>query len=693
MIRYIHSLDIGCGSVSAFTGKYDPEHPETLPEPTPLTAEGGEPAICAVKQDGSYLVGDQLLQTDGDIYRDARNFEAGFLNVSDAEHRRRSVRYLRAWREYLQAKHPTAFPKEKEKEKDCEEYWVVGIPAGWRGESQVEAYRQTLLDAGYPNPILGPEANAAIYYAQRQFEAEFDMDKGVLCLDMGALSEKATFFTSEDAPFCELENGGAADAIGWLLLVENLQNAEVGKKYNDPSLVETLWAKWSCVDDGAFAEEVILGTLPYVQKLKEEYFQAYSQNGFVDGDLTIAVPLHGGGEKSFTLHVNDEMMDRILSTPQEEFGGKSWTGCFRAFLKERVAALSQDFTQAAQDASGQEESPPLILTGGGACMPFVEDIVLGVFPNAALYLSENPATAIAKGLWYMGSDRIKLEDLERAYQEVYTGTDQNGDAVLAGIWTEAYIKSWGEASQTMVMEAMNCLVSSTEGWADHQFKSNQIVPRARAAFKNWCTGQEVTINSEPEIEFFEEEEPADQEDEAEMWPVGGKLEELLEDNVAAAREHLADSLNKAFQDCLRESVLKDIQLFVPGDFLFEYPEKYLSPVLGALALNMDRVIASLAEEDSVYHPSCFPDLSYVDQILMGTSRKKHLSSVADALNQYHLRLGKKIGEEFQKILLDDKFYKYFVDECEENLIQAHSKRILALLGPVVVKDFIVPEEL
>ena len=78
---------------------------------------------------------------------------------------------------------------------------------------------------------------------------------------------------------------------------------------------------------------------------------------------------------------------------------------------------------------------------------------------------------------------------------------------------------------------------------------------------------------------------------------------------------------------------------------------------------------------------------------MGTSRKKHLSSVADALNQYHLRLGKKIGEEFQKILLDDEFYKYFVDECEENLIQAHSKRILALLGPVVVKDFIVPEEL
>lgn len=691
MIRYIHSLDIGCGSVSAFTGKYDPEHPETLPEPTPLTAEGGEPAICAVKQDGSYLVGDQLLQTDGDIYRDARNFEAGFLNVSDAEHRRRSVRYLRAWREYLQAKHPTAFPKEKEREKDCEEYWVVGIPAGWRGESQVEAYRQTLLDAGYPNPILGPEANAAIYYAQRQFEAEFDMDKGVLCLDMGALSEKATFFTSEDAPFCELENGGAADAIGWLLLVENLQNAEVGKKYNDPSLVETLWEKWSCVDDGAFAEEVILGTLPYVQKLKEEYFQAYSQNGFVDGDLTIAVPLHGGGEKSFTLHVNDEMMDRILSTPQEEFGGKSWAGCFRAFLKERVAALSQDFTQAAQDASGQAERPPLVLTGGGACMPIVEDIVLELFPNAALYLPENPAEATAEGLWYMGPDRIKLEDLERAYQEVCTGTDQNGDAVLAGIWTEAYIKLWGEASRKMVVEAINCLVSSAEGWADHQFKSNQIVPRARAAFKNWCTGQEVTINSEPEIEFFEEDEPDGHEDE--VWPVGGKLGELLEDNAVTATEYLADPLNKAFQERLREISLKVIQLFVSDDFLLEFPEEFLSPIFGACALGIDKTLALLGEEGSPYHPSQFADLGYLDQMIMGTSRKRRLASLSDKLNQFNSELREKLWEEIKKVFSNDEIYKYFADECEAELIKAHSDRTLALLGAVVVKDFIVPEEL
>ena len=110
MIRYIHSLDIGCGSVSAFTGKYDPEHPETLPEPTPLTAEGGEPAICAVKQDGSYLVGDLILALDDNAYLSVKNFETGFLNVSDTEHCLRLVRYLQAWREYLQAKHPAAFP-------------------------------------------------------------------------------------------------------------------------------------------------------------------------------------------------------------------------------------------------------------------------------------------------------------------------------------------------------------------------------------------------------------------------------------------------------------------------------------------------------------------------------------------------------------------------------------------------------
>lgn len=689
MIRYIHSLDIGCGSVSAFTGKYDPEHPETLPEPTPLTAEGGEPAICAVKQDGSYLVGDPILAMDDNAYLSVKNFETGFLNVSDTEHCRRLVRYLQAWREYLQAKHPAAFPTGKEK--GCEEYWVVGIPAGWRAESKVEAYRQALLDAGYPNPILVPEANAAIYHAQRWSEVEFDFGRGVLCLDIGALSAKATFFTSENAPFCEEEDNGAADAIGWLLLAENLRNAEVGGKYNDPGLVKALWAKCDCENGETFDDKLFFSILPYAQKLKEKYFQAYAQNLFVDGDLTVTIPLHEGDGKSFVLHVNDEMMDRLLNTPQEGFGEKSRSGYFRAFLKERAASLSQEFTQAAQDAGGQEESPPLVLTGGGACMSFVEDIVLEVFPNAALYLPNSPATAIAEGLWHMGPDRIRLTEFERAYQEVYTGTDQDGDAILAGIWTEAYIKSWGEASQTMVMEAMNCLVSSTEGWADHQFKSNQIVPRARAAFKKWCTGQEGTINSEPEIEFREEEEPADQEDEAEMWPVGGKLEELLEDNVAAAREHLADSLNKAFQDCLRENVLKDIQLFVPDDFLFEYPEKFLFPVLGVLALKIDQIIASLAEEDSVYHPSCFPDLSYVDQILTGTSRKKHLSSVADALNQYHLELGKEIGEEFKKILLDDEFYKFFADECEENLIKAHSDKTLALVGAVVAEDFLVPD--
>ena len=58
-----------------------------------------------------------------------------------------------------------------------------------------------------------------------------------------------------------------------------------------------------------------------------------------------------------------------------------------------------------------------------------------------------------------------------------------------------------------------------------------------------------------------------------------------------------------------------------------------------------------------------------------------------------MELGKEIGEEIKKILLDDEFYKFFADECEENLSKAHSDKTLALLGAVVAEDFLVPDGL
>ena len=70
-----------------------------------------------------------------------------------------------------------------------------------------------------------------------------------------------------------------------------------------------------------------------------------------------------------------------------------------------------------------------------------------------------------------------------------------------------------------------------------------------------------------------------------------------------------------------------------------------------------------------------------------------MASLSDKLNQFNSELREKLWEEIKKVFSNDEIYKYFADECEAELIKAHSDRTLALLGAVVVKDFIVPEEL
>lgn len=654
MARYIHALDYGRGTMAAFTGEADALNPE----PKPLMAEGGEPSGFARMKDGSYMLGNEMYHLKSDTYPRVDSFVIDFKEIPNEENHDLLVSYARAWRERMMKKNPTAFLPGNE------EYWIIGMPTGWREKRIVDAYRQVFLDAGYKNPIIVPESNAAMAHAQHTSGAiaRANPKWGVLCIDLGAYSDDATFVIANKVASC----GGYAGAslIERMMLMQILKNAYKKKKgeHNEPELLEAVVNK--CSTDPNFFHYILQQT----RKLKEQYYSANAEGAICIRDLVSTVeldwtdPAFSAWEgEDFVLYTNDAMMYAITqelsirsvlgagfqnlpTEMQNEIGDKTWADCLRAFL-ERATQLCPELTKAAQ--GNQAEKATVILTGGAALMPFVEDIVFEILPNIDLYKDKSPMSTIAKGLWYFGPDKLKQLEFERAFDAILTEEDSDGDNILNTIISNAHDLLGKRANQAIPIRAINCVVEATSAWSNHEFDSGQMISHARGKFKTW---------------FY------------------GELKKQCGEHAAEAKQYIVTTLNDVFRNLLAESGLENTTLFEENELSLDYIELFQNEYLDAV---FELVDGQIAEEDEIY--SAFPNPGRLKG-LFGPSRSDYLQAVAETLDKRNENWGMALMDDLKKTYDSNDLYRPFLIECVYEMQKALEDKKRTMLGALIVED-------
>lgn len=655
MARYIHSLDNGRGTMAAFTG----EDALASQEPKPLMAEGGEPSGFAKMKDGSYQLGTQLYNMNGDTYHAVDSFMIDFKEIPNKDNHKLLVTYARAWRERMMKKNPTAFLPGNE------EYWIIGMPTGWRKKSIVDAYRQVFIDAGYKNPIIVPESNAAMAAAQHSYSAiaRANAEQGVLCIDLGAYSNDATFVNKDGVS----SYGGytGASLIERMMLVQNLKDAYRKRKkaHNAPELLQIVIDK--CRSDRKFYNYILLQT----RKLKENYYSANADGTVAIRDITVSVELdwqdpvfsEWDGE-NFALYTNDTMMNAITKElsirsvlgdefnnlpieMQNEIGNKTWAGCLRTFI-EKATELCPQLAQAAR--GNQTEKAAVVLTGGAGLMPFVEDTILEVLPNIDLYTDKSPMSTIARGLWYFGPDKLKQLDFERAFDAVLNEEDSNGDNILNIIISYAHDLLGARANQAIAVKAIHYVVDSIGNWNNYKYDSSQIISRARENFKKW---------------FYDD------------------LKRDCATHAVEAKQFIITTLNEKFRDFLAESGMDNTTLFEDDELSLDYIDSFLND--GYLDIVFEFVDKQIAEENEIY--SALPNPGRIGGFL-GKSRSEYTMDLAETLDERNKNWREGLMDFLNSTYDSNDVYRPFLVECLYEMQQALEDKKRTMLGALIVED-------
>ena len=650
----IFSLDDGRGNMAAYYGDLDVPNPQFKP----LMPEGGEPSGFARLKDGSIALGKRIYSVNPAM---VKSYHINFKAIPTQENRAVMVEYAKAWRELLMKRNPAAFA-------GGEDAWFIGIPTGWRKKKIVDEYRSIFQEAGYPNPIIVPESNAAMVHAQKSYGAmaRVNPEIGALCMDFGAYSNDATYILPGKVSSCGGYTGAAL--IEQMLLRINMQQrCKLSKKlHNTPELVEAVQGQYA--QDANFRRYLTL----QARQLKEMYFNhLFDGRNYPARDLTLSVPLDEedpvfspfveAGDDYFVLYCNDALIKAILeehsireilgeefaALPQEtqaEIGDKSWADCLRAFLRNTLA-ICPKLAQAGK-TEAQGDKPIVILTGGAARMPLIEDLVYTELPNAEVYKDESPMETIARGLWLFGPDKLRALKFDSAFQELLEEQDAQGNPVYNVILSHAHDVLGQDLLTELAVRPANCIVDAANAWKSYAYDSSQIVPHARQAFKA----------------YYDQE-----------------LREKIPEKGRTCKQYIVDEVNKRFKNLLEESGVNRTA-FKAEELDITYIDVFLKDIL--LGDKIYTIIdQQIAEEDALY--SKLPNPGKLNLL---SRRSEPLSEASDALNQRNKGWRESLYKDLKTVYDSDAIYRPFALECLIELNAALERQKKELLGDLILED-------
>lgn len=593
-IRHIYTFDNGAGNVIGYV--LDPKAEESVGKP--LTDEHGEPAGFYETPKGEIQVGRKLMGQDFKTYAINNGRMSLFIKaIPNDDNHHIMVHYLSAWLERMKKSYPGI------EEDGDNAVWLIGSPTGWRSREILDRYRRIFLEAGFVNPIIVPESNAAMAHllkSDSKMQHVFDLGY-VCCLDMGAYSNDCTIIRPE-----KVRSYGSfvgASLIEKMIMVANLfypeEYLEDGRSYNAPLVCEAVRKR--------FAEDELFQNFMLMQgrMLKEKYFTQETEGTNTGTDSMNIVMLDNDpgflGMPIFTIFVNSRMIYDLVQVRtirqalgeeifgglskevQEEIGDKTWKECLTAFLKRTAG----EFEEFGRDASGNdpEHKPYVLLTGGGSYMNFVKSTILETFPNIHLESDLTPIKTIALGLTEFAPDKLKHMIYEDAFDSLFEAGEQlifEGEVLLESCSPatkfvyENYLKALNDLVYEPIQVPYMKLVEAFENWAQYKCKAEDVVPKAKEAFSAFYHNEFV---------------------------------KKLDDANMAMCYRFQDSMNDRLSGYLKSAGYPDIKIFTENEQAIDCSE-LLSLCFGALFKRMNKILDTwehVAEEMGNPGRSLFSD--------------------------------------------------------------------------------------
>ncbi|MDO4620615.1 MAG: hypothetical protein Q4B09_08355 [Lachnospiraceae bacterium] len=349
---------------------------QLIPDIIPVHDSPSFITACAFLSDGTLLIGENACYSPDAVRRKLR-FKSRFLTDASSEADIRSFAAGVLSELYMSG----------ELVKGDDVCFYIGCPAGWDKQAR-ERYRSIFERVGYPPVRIISESRAALVSAcqSRHLQIGHDiLSKPVLVVDIGSS-------TTDFAYICQGREVGMQTAgevtlgggiMDELLLAEAVNHSENAAEISSIFQKSESWRTYC-----EFA----------ARRLKEKYFS--DMDYWVDHPCTETVLIRYDRPVRLTLRIDAEIADRLVSSPAERLGGRSFREVFHEALLDVRGGIS-----------GQQPEL-LFLTGGVSKLPWIRDWCLEVFPDAVMIAGNEPEFSVARGLAYSG----RIDDDLRAFR-------------------------------------------------------------------------------------------------------------------------------------------------------------------------------------------------------------------------------------------------------------------------------------
>lgn len=627
----------------------------------PIVDKFGEPAGYAMTPKGTMMLGKALVGTDYTTYSSCAMIHTNFKAVPTEENRGIMVKYLSGWLKKMKGNCPGI-------ESDGDNaVWLIGCPTGWKSKKIREDYRKIFEEAGYANPIIVWESNAALahFQAANPRYATLAKDGIVLCIDLGAYSNDATLIING-----EIKSVGGfvgASIIEKMLVAVNIREQERYRK--SKSMLNP--AELNVAVGQRFEMDSVFRSFMLLQGrwLKEQYFNRKKEGTLGAKGLTAQVGLDPypdfEEEEYLNLYTNTEMMNDILynrpvrnvlgekmfgelnEEVRKEIGNFTWNQCLENFLR-RVAAELPEFGDYATEKK-QGKKPVVILTGGASQMDFVPVSVENVYSNIHLDADLTPVLSIALGLADFAPDKINAMKVEQVFDQILEEkeTDEDGDEI------SCLLKMLMKEYRTMIVST-EVLVLATykgemlegiNGWADYRYKSDQI---------------ESVVAKSFEEKFNKEIIPS--------------MEEFAED----ATNNISDYLNSRYTLHLADTDLQNKTLFAKNELKLEFMSTAIKEILSELR---DRSL----ETFQVYG-EMFAEFPNPGRLNILSSRGSFLSTNGEVIIE-NINFGlQALDETMDELFFSEDMIEVYLLEFLLGVQTAVEKKKQEILGELIVEE-------
>ena len=254
----------------------------------------------------------------------------------------------------------------------------IGCPAGWDADARTR-YQKIFETLGFPSPQVVSESRAVMVGAIQSNSVRDYVDLrsySVLVIDIG--SSTTDFAYIDKGKESQIYTGGEV-ALGGGIMDELLLETGIEASAQSDALRSVFRE----------SESWLVECELHARRLKEKYYSLPPENRTA-GECSEALLITYDEPMILDLVMDEHTAKRLTEEPCDQLGGKSFREVFCAGLRQ------------VRNSIGDNLPELLFLTGGVSRMECIRSWCGEIFPEAVIYVDQEPEFSVARGLAWCG---------------------------------------------------------------------------------------------------------------------------------------------------------------------------------------------------------------------------------------------------------------------------------------------------